>query len=38
MDTLNERGSLQLNLSQTIVQSAIKNIDCGWLLSMSEAA
>ena len=38
MDTLNERGSLHLNLGQTIVQSTIKNLECGWLHSMSEAA
>ena len=31
MDTLNERGSLHLNLGQTIVQSRIKNLECGWL-------
>ena len=38
MDTLNERGSLHLNLGQTIVQSTITNLECGWLHSMSEAA
>ena len=31
MDTLNERGSLQLNFGQTIVQSTKKNLECGWL-------
>ena len=31
MDTLNERDSLQLNLGQTVVQSTIKNLECGWL-------
>ena len=31
MDTLNERGSLHLNLGQTIVQSTIKNQECEWL-------
>ena len=31
MDTHNERGSLHLNLGQTIVQSTIKNLECGWL-------
>ena len=30
MDTLNERGSLHLNLGQTIVKSKIKNRECGW--------
>ena len=38
MDTLNERGSLQLNLGQTIVQSTNKHLECGWQHSMSEAA
>ena len=38
MDTLNERGSLHLNLGQTNVQSTFKNLECGWLHSMSEAA
>ena len=38
MDTLNERGSLHLNLGQTIVQSTIKNLESGWRHSMSEAA
>ena len=38
MDTLKERGSLHLNLGQTIVQSTITNLECGWLHSMSEAA
>ena len=31
MDTLNERGSLHLNLGQTNAQSTIKNLECGWL-------
>ena len=31
MCTLNERDSLQLNLGQAIVQSTIKNLECGWL-------
>ena len=30
-DTRNERGSLHLNLGQTIAQSTIKNLECGWL-------
>ena len=38
MDTLNERGILHLNLGQTLVQSTIKNLECGWLHSMIEAA
>ena len=38
MEALNERGSLNLNLGQTIVQSKIKNQDCRWQHSMSEAA
>ena len=38
MDTLNERGSLHLSLGQTIVQSTVKNQDCRWHHSMSEAA
>ena len=38
MDTLNERGSLHLNLGQTIVQSSIKNQNFRWQHSMSEAA
>ena len=38
MDTLNERGTLHLNLDQTILQSTIKNLECGWLHSRSEAA
>ena len=31
MDTFNERGSLHLNLDQTILQSTIKNQECVWL-------
>ena len=31
MDTLNERGSLHLNLDQTILQSTIKNQEFVWL-------
>ena len=31
MDTLNEGGSLHLNLGQTNVHSTIKNLECGWL-------
>ena len=38
MDALNERRSVQLKLGQTIVQSTITYLDCGWLLLMCEAA